>query len=217
MKKIVLFDIDYTLFNKDIFFEELFKSIAEALNIDVNIVTGAGHEAYKENIIEVDYLEPNLLSSKIAEKLGRIDKLKTIESIVNDSYNSPGSLYEETIDVLRNISEVATIGIFSKGHTGFQKNKLTIIKHLIDESNIHIFVDKDSNIKEVLEKYDNSNLFLVDDKLSVLKLAKDFNGKVFTIWIKRGPYAESGKNVEKFEPDSEVLNLAETIPIILGS
>ncbi|MBI2195826.1 MAG: hypothetical protein HYU48_02170 [Candidatus Levybacteria bacterium] len=153
MKKIVLFDIDYTLFDTDLF---------------------------------------------------KDSQLKTYK------------LYNEVEDVLKDLSQVAEIGIFSQGEDVFQKEKLkqTLIDSHFGEENVHIFALKDYNIGSVIEKYKDRSVFFVDDKLEVLKLAKDLNGDVFTIWIKRGPFAANQENITGFEPDAIIGNLSEVTPII---
>ncbi len=153
MKKIVLFDIDYTLFDTDLF------------------------------------KESNLTTYK---------------------------LYDEAKDVLEKLSSVAEVGIFSQGENTFQREKLkqTLIDSHFKEENIHIFARKDENIGSVLDKYKERDVFFVDDKLGVLKLAKDLNGDVFTIWVERGPFAANQENIIGFEPDAVVSNLTEALSFI---
>lgn len=154
MKKIVLFDIDYTLFNT-----AQFKSSG----------------------------------------------LKT--------YN----LYEEVEEALRKLSKVCEIGIFSKGEGAFQREKLkqTLIHAHFKKENIHIFAQKDEHIGRVLSKYKDRDIFLIDDKLEVLKLGKDLSGNVYAIWLKRGPFAEAQKDIVGFTPDAVISNLSEAVSFIL--
>ena len=37
---------------------------------------------------------------------------------------------------------------------------------------------------------------------------------VFTIWVKRGFYAENQKNIPGFKPDAEIKNLSEVVKIV---
>ncbi len=82
------------------------------------------------------------------------------------------------------------------------------------ENNIHIFDDKDVNLISVLEKYKDSRIFLVDDKLGILYSAKKHMDQVFTIWVKRGPYAKNQEPILGFKPDAEVEDLSEVTKII---
>ncbi len=129
------------------------------------------------------------------------------------------SLYEEVIRVLTQLSEFVTLGFFSKGVIGFQTIKLqkTGMSKFFKDHNVHIFDDKDANLISVLEKYKRSNLFLVDDKLGVLDSAKKHVPQIITIWVKRGPFAESQKSIPGFKPDAEVENLSEVVRIVRSS
>jgi FMN phosphatase YigB (HAD superfamily) len=126
------------------------------------------------------------------------------------------SLYSEVLQVLEKLRGVVQLGIFSKGDTGFQNTKLnqTGIKNFFSQDNVHIFDDKDVNLNSVLEKYKDCRIFLVDDKLSVLYQAKIYNPTVFSIWVKRGPFAENQKPLENFSPDATIKNLSSLDQII---
>ncbi len=129
---------------------------------------------------------------------------------------SEHKIYEEVMQVLDSLSAVATLGIFSKGESEFQKIKLekTGMAKFFKENDMHIFDDKDANLIGVLEKYKNSKLFLVDDKLGVLYSAKKHMPQVIAIWVKRGPFAQNQKEIPGFKPDAEVENLREIVSII---
>ncbi len=125
-------------------------------------------------------------------------------------------IYEEVMLVLENLSSYATLGIYSTGVHDFQKTKLekTGMVKFFNEKDIHIFDDKDANLTRVLGKYKNSKIFLVDDKLTILYSAKNHMEKIYTIWVKRGPFADAQQPIFGFTPDAEVLNLSEIVSII---
>lgn len=125
-------------------------------------------------------------------------------------------VYEEVIDILINLSDVVSLGIFSKGDLEFQKTKLkkTDMWKFFKENNIHIYDDKDANLKKVLEKYKDSKIFLVDDKLQILYYARKHNADIFTIWVKRGPFALTQRDIAGFRPNIEVENLSEVVRIV---
>ncbi len=128
-------------------------------------------------------------------------------------------LYEEVGDVLGKLSELAEIGIYSQGEDVFQREKLkqTLIHNKFAEENIHIFISKDDNLGSVVSKYKDRDIFLVDDKLAVLHLAKNLDENVFTIWVKRGPFALNQQDISGFTPDATVEDLREIVPIVLSS
>jgi phosphoglycolate phosphatase-like HAD superfamily hydrolase len=127
------------------------------------------------------------------------------------------SLYNEVIDTLNKLKDVADFGIFSEGDIAFQKKKLkeTNIENYFLSEHIHIFEKKNDMIKKILDRYENKgSLFFVDDKLSVLHLAKQYDPAVFTIWVKRGFYAMKQKPIEGFTPDGTVETLHDIVPLI---
>ncbi|MDO8621245.1 MAG: sugar phosphate nucleotidyltransferase [Candidatus Levybacteria bacterium] len=133
-----------------------------------------------------------------------------------DSQLQDYNIYEEVMGILMQLSGLVNLGIFSKGETDFQKTKLekTGMMQFFKENNVHIFNDKDANLINVLEKYKDSKLFLVDDKLGILYSAKKHMPQVFTIWVKRGPFAKAQKPIEGFSPDEQVENLSEIVRIV---
>jgi FMN phosphatase YigB (HAD superfamily) len=125
-------------------------------------------------------------------------------------------VYEEVRQVLENLNTFATLGIFSKGEVQFQKTKLreTDLVKFFEEKNIHIFDDKNINLVQTVNKYKGSKIFLVDDRLEVLSSAKKNTKQIFTIWMKRGRYAQSQKEIPGFFPDARVENLLEVVKIV---
>lgn len=124
--------------------------------------------------------------------------------------------YNETVGTLVQLKGLVNLGIFSKGETRLQKTKLeeTGMIKFFNEKDIHIFDDKDANLSQTLRKYEDTKLFLVDDKLSTLCFAKKLMPQVITIWVKRGPYAMTQEGIAGFTPDTEVENLSEVAKIV---
>lgn len=126
------------------------------------------------------------------------------------------SVYDEIYNVLEELSKVAKLGVFSEGDITLQKTKLrqTKIHKYFPPKYTHIVEIKDQNLKKILKKYKNNKLFLVDDKLTILHTAKKILPSIFTIWVKRGIYAQKQKPIPGFEPDAEVTDLQEVVKII---
>jgi FMN phosphatase YigB (HAD superfamily) len=125
-------------------------------------------------------------------------------------------VYGEVMQALEELCNTVILGIFSKGAEQFQKDKLekTEMIKFFKEENVHVFEDKNINLTQVLNKYSGSRIFLVDDILEVLQNAKKNSETIFTIWMKRGRYAENQKPIPGFIPDGEVANLAEVVRIV---
>ena len=137
--------------------------------------------------------------------------------VLKKSNRATFQLYKEVLETFSQLKEVADFGIFSEGDIAFQKRKMreTNIENYFLKEHIHIVEKKNEKIKQILELYtDKGRLYFVDDKLSVLHLAKSYEPSVFTIWVKRGIYALNQKPIEGFTPDGEVLMLHEIVPLI---
>ena len=152
---IILFDIDYTLFNVDLFKESVFKQF---------------------------------------------------------------EIYGEVEGVLIELSSLARLGIFSEGGYELQKAKLarTNIKKYFRDEHTHIIFSKSNEIKKVLDRYKNKKIFFVDDKLTILHDAKKIMPSIFTIWVKRGKYAQGQAEIKNFKPDATITSLDQIISIVLS-
>lgn len=124
--------------------------------------------------------------------------------------------YNEVIEVLDNLKEIAILGIFSEGDVELQKRKLrkTNINKYFGKDHTHIVLRKFDELKRVLKNYQERQIFFVDDKLKILYDAKKLSSDIFTIWVKRGPFAKMQKPISGFIPDAEVKILSEVVSII---
>ena len=126
-------------------------------------------------------------------------------------------LYDEVKETLEKFSKIATLGIFSQGEIAFQNKKLEVtnIKDYFAEEHKHIVEYKIEVIEDILGKYkSNAKVFFVDDWVDMLRLAKKYDPSIFTIWMKRGQYANMQKSYADFMPDAIVENLREVVPFV---
>ena len=132
---------------------------------------------------------------------------------------SQHEIYEEVIKVLESLKKVALLGIFSEGENELQKQKLkeTNIEKYFEKDHTHIVLKKIDEFERVLNSYTDKQVFFVDDKLDILYDAKKLFPEVFTIWVKRGFYAQNQKEIPGFTPDATIENLSEVVKIISNS
>jgi FMN phosphatase YigB (HAD superfamily) len=125
-------------------------------------------------------------------------------------------LYEEVEELLKELSTIATIGVFSEGEENRQLLKLknTGIIDFFLTKNVHIVAFKEQELERVLNTYKGKTLFFVDDKLPILKKAKEVFPDIFTIWVKRGKYAAVQQPIEGFTPDKIVEDLSQILQIV---
>jgi phosphoglycolate phosphatase-like HAD superfamily hydrolase len=125
-------------------------------------------------------------------------------------------LFDEVNETLEKLAKIATLGILSQGEIAFQNNKLekTQIKNYFLSEHTHIVQYKIEVMEEILGKYKGkAKVYFIDDWLEMLRVAKKTDPSVFTIWMKRGEYANSQEETD-FTPDAVVENLTDIIPLI---
>ncbi|HSA84368.1 MAG TPA: hypothetical protein VLF20_05810 [Patescibacteria group bacterium] len=127
------------------------------------------------------------------------------------------SLYEDALQTITELKDVAELGIFSEGDIAFQQKKLreTNIEQYFLQEHVHIVSEKIAAIETLVKKYkENNKVFLIDDKLSILPVIKKAFPSVFTIWMKRGEYAMIQKPIDGYIPDATIESLPEAVPLI---
>lgn len=213
-QKVVLFDIDYTLFDTECFRKKLYQALSEILRRGNAYTKKLADDVYEETRKETGYFEPTVFIQRLFGRLKTETDKKVLRRTLWNKKNFEECIYEETSDVVEQLAKEAQVGIFSKGYNAFQRAKLSAIKHLLDDQHIHIAVDKQSTLPQILKRYRSMRLYLVDDALDVLHIAKQLNKHVFTIWVKRGRFAKAREPIAGFVPDAEVKDL-RTIPTLI--
>jgi len=157
-----------------------------------------------------------MMTSKKIVLLDIDDTLFNTEKLIHSSF-FVYELYKEVITALSELSTIATLGVFSQVEVAFQTKKMheTNIEQYFSEDHIHIMEFKLEMMHEILAKYhDQGEIFVVDDRLENLHMAKKSAPYVFTIWMKRGRYADIQEQKADFTPDAIVENLQGIIPVI---
>lgn len=200
-KIVVLFDIDHTLFNTVMFVNDVYEKKYKSID----------KETFHKILEEIRTNLKQVLN----------DKNTIRSSIVSSLWHQAGlgqNFYEETIETLKAVSKIATVGIFSKGDEKFQREKIKSIPHFFSEEYIHITLDKYKKLPEIIKKYKGDRLIIVDDILKVLFTAKKLNEDIFTVWIKREISNEhhlfNQEQLKYFTPDVTIYNLRELTSLI---
>lgn len=212
--KVVLFDIDYTLFDTERLRKNLYERLADVLGLTKEEIEEIGQRIYEEITSPTGYFNPEYFVKEMAKRVNREEKKRDIEQTIWDKRNFEGNFYKETEKVLKALSGFCKVGIFSKGYDRFQRAKLTAIAHFLEKEHVHITVSKHSMLPGLLMRYKKSKLYLVDDAIDVLAAAKKLNDHVFVIWVKRGKYAKAQKQTAGFTPDAQVLDLRAVVDIV---
>ena len=180
MKKIILFDIDHTLFDTNVFRDIIYKKLSKKLKLKYNEdFLKLIKKSEKITINKKKYFDPdffmktliNLTNSKLNQ-----DHLKP--EFWNNS-NFEKSIYPEVISVFNEIkkNKNVLIGIFSRGETKFQKKKIEILEDNLADEHVHIFINKLDEIDKIVSKYKDYQVLIVDNLLRVLEFSKKFSKK----------------------------------------
>jgi FMN phosphatase YigB (HAD superfamily) len=215
--KVVLFDIDHTLFDMGEFRKKMFGEILEELKYegidDLENLLQHVYFLYRE---ESGTFDPKSFTQYLSRKLKIKTESEKLEKAIIKQEIFLGYLFEESEEVLGTLSKNKTlkIGIFSGGNTNFQKSKIKEIERHFHKEHIHIFAHKSKELLPVLEKYRNEKLYIIDDQLEILHIAKNSHKNVFTIWAKRGRYALAHKGIPGFRPNLTITNLREIVGVL---
>ena len=187
MKKIILFDIDYTLIDTAKLRQLTQKEIQSAGNLseteletavkEFSLVLGTSREFSPRDYARflAKYFANPLLEEKIT-------------AIFNNPLLYKEALYPETIPVLQKLKEKYLLGIYSEGTLEFQTAKITLtgITDYLQKDLIFIYPDKTGQATKLTEKM--GKIFFIDDNpLHIKDLLSIPNAS--PIWIKRGPKA----------------------------
>ena len=149
--KVVLFDIDYTLFNTEQFRDLLYAGIEKALKLDVETL---GTGIYQGIRRELGYFNPDLFLKRLTKNLTKEVNEEALREIIWNEGSMRACIYPEVDEALTHVSKNALIGIFSKGHSKFQRAKLIAIKHFLQDQHIHVTVNKETRLPALIKKYE---------------------------------------------------------------
>ena len=216
-KPIVLFDIDYTMFDVRHFDKSFHAYISKIFGIDAKTIQDLSFKTIlglieKEHFLDIDKYLKILLSG-----LGKEKHLKEIEEFLFGKDFFKHGFYPDVEVTVRTLNEMFRLGVFSQGDNKLQGAKISQsgFKHLFENKLIYIIKPKKLDFLPFLKKiHGKDKVYLVEDKLSILHEVKKQMPSVFGIWIKRGWYAENQKEIPGFMPDAEVNNLKEVVEIV---
>jgi hypothetical protein len=207
MKKTIIFlDIDGVIFDSSKFLSVFCEKISQENNLGEE--TEKLERLYQEVKREEGFFDPQMFLDKISSKY-LIAKEILEKSWWSEESFSKCLLIDENF--FKEVRKIALIGIFSKGEINFQKKKIEKFMNFINADDVHIFEDKIIKINEILAKYNDSNIYVVDDDLRVLENFKKANRLVFTILVKKEKAITVNDNI-----DIAMDNVSEILPLLAG-
>ena len=214
---LILFDIDYTLFDVNKFRMKIFKIIKnKALGKKIKNIDAILREAYVVSRKDTGYFNLKIFLNHAVDKLNMEVSVEELEKELLKKDLLTGNLYKEAKNVLYALAKNKSlkIGIFSAGEI-FQRKKIREVEDFLNREHIHIFrVGKHRELPSIIRRYRKYKLYIVDDMLKILRAAKMFNKSVFTIWVKRKKFARKAETITDFSPDAIITNLKEVIKLV---
>jgi len=217
-KKLILFDIDYTLYDASAYKSKMFNSMAEKLRYYDKALFILGAQDVYSQMREKGPIDLDLFADGLINKFSlRVQPQFLIDCMFGEDVLSV-SLYKEAHEVIPLIhkKEDYILGVFSAGVTLHQHAKIEKLKEFFNWEYVHVFpINKKLHLPKVLKKYTDYEIYIVDDLLDVLSTAKNLNPKVTTIWSKRGLHKNDIDLLSTFTPDYTIENLRELLNIIV--
>lgn len=217
-KKLILFDIDYTLFNASDFRDSFFSILVQRIpHSNKEILLNVLQQVYEEAKTNTSFFDPKTYLALLQKRLPSLSEISVLQRAIMNEAMLENSLYKETKEVLRTLAQDknTTIGIFSWGNIGVQKAKIKSLERYLQTKHIHIVeFDKKNILPKIVYVYADWDLYIIDDFQEVLIEAKRLDRNIYTIWIKR-PETEGKRRIfENFTPDSIISSLSEVVTIL---
>lgn len=216
MKKLILLDIDNTLFDSPSYKAELFTYIAPLLE-NKGIV---GAQDLCENVYMLSrkasgLFSPDLFVKTLEEQMHLdVEAKEEIMKIIFDGNLLQKHIFSEVKGTLDTLKTFGDLGVFSQGEEKIQKAKIRELLHMFTVEHIHIMQNKSELFHTVLTHYKNEEVYIIDDALPILFEVKQHFPTVKVVWMERGEWATKQAKIPGFTPDATVKNLSDSISIV---
>ena len=204
MRKVLLFDIDKTLFDRESYLNDFWSILVSEFEFTKDELANV-MKLYEDIKKENNYFAVNEFVEKIYKYYPKTDKNL---DYYFENENIARYVFHDT-KVLFEIKDFE-IGIFSKGDKDFQKIKIDKFKKIFDKNLFYIYRNKIKNIPEIIKNHKNDLLFVVDDDVDALKSFKSFKKDVKTILIDR----DNNYKKELNGVDFRIISLFDIISIL---
>jgi phosphoglycolate phosphatase-like HAD superfamily hydrolase len=217
-RKIVLFDIDYTVFNTDKYLHSLHTTFAQVLSIPQDEAEELVKQAIANTRKVKQHFDPQMFLSEVSHLANKSDIQHALSDVFWNKAMYSQAIYAEVTAVIRTLREEGIeVGILSTGNDRHQRQKIETLAEFFAQENIHIFVNKLLELEKVITKYASFMIFIVDDLEEVLATAKHRDKSIITVQIRKPKNYEIADKHGTIKPDFIVESLEEIISIVLKS
>jgi FMN phosphatase YigB (HAD superfamily) len=192
-KKIILFDIDRTLFDVDSFEKMIYQKISEATGLEKELISNMRIEFGSKL---AGYAVDSLIDYIAQKSNTNLDFLK--ESL-EDKNTYKKYIFSEVKKVLNDLKRKNKLGLFSNGNYNYQTKKISNIIEFFEKDLVFITDGKleDNFIKKVPNK-----VVIVEDDKNIVKSLKNLN-RFEIFWLNRN------QDEEKMDGVRTIKNLEE--------
>ena len=190
-KLVFLFDVDNTLLDND----RVSADLKQHLDKEV------GHERqqrywefFEELRSELGYADYLGALQRYRSEYSRDPNLLTVSEFLVE-YPFANRLFPNSLDVIDHVKQYGVPVILSDGDVVFQPRKIrrSALFDAVD-GNVLIYVHKEIELDDILERYPADHYVLIDDKLRILTaIKKAWGGRVTTVFPRQGHYATDPK------------------------
>jgi FMN phosphatase YigB (HAD superfamily) len=195
-KLVFLFDVDNTLLDND----------RVAADLKRHLEKEVGHErqqryweCFEELRSELGYADYLGALQRYRSEYPREPNLLMISEFLVE-YPFANRLFPNSLDVIDHVKQYGVPVILSDGDVVFQPRKIrrSGLFSAID-GNVLIYVHKELELDDILERYPAEHYVLIDDKLRILTAIKKALGRsVTTVFPRQGHYATDAKALANY-------------------
>jgi hypothetical protein len=123
-------------------------------------------------------------------------------------YPFANRLFPNSLDSIEHVKKMGRAVILSDGDVVFQPLKIrrSGLFNAVD-GNVLIYVHKELELEDVIQRYPADQYVLIDDKLRILSAVKKaWKDRVTTVFPKQGHYAMDPKTLASYPPADIALN-----------
>jgi FMN phosphatase YigB (HAD superfamily) len=209
-KLVFLFDVDNTLLDND----------RVSADLKQHLEKEVGHERqqrywqfFEELRAELGYADYLGALQRYRAEYPRDPNLLTVSEFLVE-YPFANRLFPNSLDVLDYVKQFGQPVILSDGDVVFQPRKIrrSALFSAVD-GNVLIYVHKELELDDIIERYPADNYVLIDDKLRILTAIKRAWGRrVTTVFPRQGHYATDTKALAAYPPaDITIRRIGELV------
>ena len=195
---VFLFDVDNTLLDHDRVGADLKRHLTNTVGAERQARYWRIFEELRAQLGYADYL--GALQRYRVENPRDPHLLTVSEFLVN--YPFAKRLFPKALKTVEHVTQWGPAVILSDGDVVFQPRKIHRAGiHDAVDGNVLIYIHKERELEDVLERYPANHYVLVDDKLRILTAVKEIWGhRVTTVFPKQGHYALDPQVQTKYPP-----------------